>query len=146
MSAYWRTSDVRGRADLSPLSANTGPAQLRHPLQRQLADEVRQPRNERLVDLQVERRLRELLAVAHEYAALTHQRDGGAHGVLVRGSGREETPHELGGAGEKRHGARLDEIGQHLAGTDVLPREDAYVSAHLIAGKERTSLLMQELA
>src|SRR5215475_15262989 len=107
MSAYWRTSDVRGRADLSPLSANTGPVQLRHPLQRQLADEVRQPRNERLVDFQVERRLRELLAIAYEHAALTHQRYGGAHGVLIRSSGRKETPHELGSAGEKWHGARL---------------------------------------
>jgi hypothetical protein len=32
------------------LSANAGPFQFRHPLQRQLADEVGQPRNERLVD------------------------------------------------------------------------------------------------
>src|SRR6476646_11661691 len=103
-----------------------------------LADEVGQPRNEGLVDFQVERRLRELLAIAYEDAALTHQRDGGAHGVVVRSSGWKETPHELGGAGEKRHGPRLDEIGQHLAGTDVLPSEDADVSAHLIAGKKRT--------
>jgi hypothetical protein len=35
---------------------------LRHPLQRQLADEVGQSRNEDLVDFHVERRLRELLA------------------------------------------------------------------------------------
>jgi len=111
---------------------------LRHPLQRQLADEVGQPRNEDLVDFHVERRLRELLATTYEHAALTHQRDGSAHGVLVRSSGRKETPHELGGAGEKRHCARLDELGQHRAGSDVLPSEDAYVSARLIAGKERT--------
>src|SRR6185295_685496 len=51
---------------------------------------------------------------------------------------RTNTLHELGGAGEKRHCARLDELGQHLAGTDVLPSKDAYVSGRLIAGKERT--------
>ena len=39
------------------------------PLQRELADEIGQPRNEGLVDFQVERRLRELLAIAHEHAA-----------------------------------------------------------------------------
>src|SRR5262245_15908032 len=65
----------------------------RHPLQSQLADEVGQSRNEFLVHFQVERRLRELIAIAYEHAALTHQRDGGAHGVLVRSSGREETSH-----------------------------------------------------
>ena len=43
----------------------------RHPLQRQLADEVGQPRNEELVDFQVERRQRELIAIAYEHAALT---------------------------------------------------------------------------
>src|SRR4029077_17428065 len=88
-------------------------------LQGQCADEIGQPRNEGLVDFQVKRRLRELLATAYEHAAFTPQRDGGAHGILVRSSGRKKTPNQLGGAGEKRHGARLDEIGQHLAGTDV---------------------------
>jgi len=54
-----------------------------HPLQRQLADEVGQPRNEGLVDFQVERRLRELLAIAYEHATLTDERDGGARDVPV---------------------------------------------------------------
>ena len=40
---------------------------MRHPLQRQVADEVGQPRNEGLVDFQIERRLRELLAIAYEH-------------------------------------------------------------------------------
>ena len=40
--------------------------------------------NERLVNLQIEWRLSELLAIAHEHAALPHQPDGGAHGILIR--------------------------------------------------------------
>ena len=55
---------------------------------------------------------------------LTHKRDGGAHGVLVRSVGRQEAPHEFRRAGEKRHGARTDEVRQYLAGTNVLPSKD----------------------
>jgi hypothetical protein len=55
----------------------------RHTLQRLVADEIRQPLNEGLVDFQVEWRLRKLLAIAYEHAALTNQRYGGAHGVLI---------------------------------------------------------------
>jgi hypothetical protein len=59
------------------------------------------------------------------------------NGVLVRSVGRQEVPHEFRRAGEKRHGTRADEVGQHLAGTNVFPSKDADdVTAHLITGKK----------
>jgi len=51
--------------------------------------------NERLVNLQIEWRLSELLAIAHEHAALPHQPDGGAHGILIRCVRRKKAPHEI---------------------------------------------------
>src|SRR5208282_6424800 len=97
------------------------------------------------VEREIDRRVRKLLAVAHEYAALADEPDGGDHKRALIRIG-QKAMHQVDGRAHERRRFLADELAEDRRRTHRFPVEDAEVPTELVAPNQRLKLMANEFA
>src|SRR6516165_4905786 len=107
-------------------------------------DHLAEPVHRVLVKREPYRRLRQLLAIAQEDAALPEQPDRGNRDRALVGIG-QKTAHQISGKSEKRCGLLGHEVAEYRCRLHGFPIENAHVAAVLVAPQQRLQLTANEL-